>query len=331
MKLLLTGATGFLGGHMAQRMSREGLDLRCLVRPTSDCSILEELGAEVFRGDITDRRSLDQATKDVDAVVHLAAYYTFYGKKELYDRINVRGTKDLVESALGNGVTRFLHCSSTEAIGPVTDPPGNEDSRPNPTYDYGRSKLASEKVIESFGDSGLEYTILRPSGIYGPRNVDDISYWTITSYAKNVLGTRFFIGSGKNYVQFCHVSDVVEGFMLALRDAKTSSKRTYIVSDERAYTYEDVYGILSDITGRGIPSFHVPTSMAKLMVLPIQTINRLAGRYSFLYNTSTVDSVSSDRSYSIDRIKSELGFRPKYDLRSGLEETVFWYKGNGHV
>lgn len=315
-------AEGLVGrGHEAVAMSRKG----------SNTSLLRDLGVELIHGDVTDAPSLVCATKDVDSIIHLAAYYTFFGRKDIYERVNVEGTRNLISSAMENGVTRFIHCSSTEAIGPVENPPGNELTPPRPAYDYGRSKLASERVVESYGSLGLDYTIMRPSGIYGPRNIDDVAFWTIVSYAKNALGTRFYIGPGESHVQFCHVNDIVEGFMLALEKPELSSGRTYIISDERAYTYREVYALLSEITGRKGPSLHLPKAIAKAMILPIESYYRLARKSNFLYCTSTVEAVTSERSYCIDRIRDELGFRPRYDLRTGLAETVEWYKDNGYI
>lgn len=331
MRVLVTGASGFLGGHMIEGLLGRGHDVVGLARKTSDVSRLEGLGIELRVGDVTSPASLDEATRGIDAVVHLAAYYTFIGKKDLYTKINVEGTRNLLESMVRNGVQRFIHCSSTEAIGPIYGKPANEDSPPNPTYDYGRSKVASEKVVRDFSSRGIDYTIIRPSGIYGPRNVNDVSFWTITSFAKNDVGTRFIIGSGNNLVQFCHVDDVVRGFALALEKPGKSAGKTYIVSDSRAYSYKEVYSILSKVTGRKMPTMRVPAALAKAFMLPVVALNKILGRENFLYNLSTVDSVTNDRSYSIDRIRSDLGYEPMHDLASGLEETYRWYRENGHI
>jgi len=330
VRVLITGASGFLGGHMAERLLERGHDVVGLARRTSNVSFLEGLGVEIRFGDVTSPDSLDMATRGMDAVVHLAAYYTFSGRRELYTKINVEGTRSLLDAMIKNSVKRFVHCSSTEAIGPTNGVAGDEDTPLNPTYDYGRSKVASEKIVRDYGPKGIDYTILRPSGIYGPRNVNDVSYWTITSFANNDFGTRFLIGSGNNLVQFCHVDDVVQGFSLALENEGSIGK-TYIVSDERAYPYKEVYSILSGVTGRKVPRMRVPGALAKAFMLPIVAFNGLTGRQNFLYDLSTVDSVTSDRSYSIERIRRDLGYEPRHDLASGLEETYEWYRENGYI
>ncbi len=330
-KVLVTGASGFLGGCLVEELVHKGVPVVAMVRRTSKIETLKEMGVAVRLGDLSDGRGLAEASKDVDVVVHLAAYYTFSGKSEIYRRVNVEGTRLLCEAAARNGVKRVIYCSSTEAIGPVKSPPGDENTPPNPQYEYGRSKLMAEDVVKSFSTYGLEYTIIRPTGIYGPKNVDDVSYWFITSFAKNSLATRFIVGSGKNLIQFLHVKDAAQGFCLALENYEVSKNQTYIIGEDRAYTYNEVYHILSEICGRNPPTMHIPPSLAKLIVAPVGFVKRLYGDKNFMWRVSTVDSVTTDRAYSIEKAKKELGYRPRYDLKKGLEETVKWYKDKGMV
>ncbi len=325
MRVLVTGATGFLGGHLIEEMAKGPHVPVCAHRKGSDTRKIDALGLEKVVFDLTDRDSMLQALKGVDAVVHLAAYYTFTGKKEIYDRVNVKGTGDLLEACKEAGVQRFLYCSSTEAMGPIASPPGDEDSPLNPQYEYGRSKARAEELVRS---SGLDWTILRPSGIYGPSNVDDVAYYFITSFRG--FASKFIIGSGKNFIQFVHVKDVVQGFVKAL-DRPASVKRTYIITQARPYTYEEVYRVLANIFQQKEPRWRVPRSLAKLMMLPIEGFNLLLGRENFLYRRETVESVTSDRAFSIDRARRDLGYEPVYDLPDGMAETVAWYRENGYL
>ncbi len=333
MKVAITGASGFLGGHLAETLVERGYDVIALVRRNSDLSVLSPLGIEIRYIDLSTGAGLPESLISADVVVHLAAYYTFHGTWALYKKINIEGTKAIVEAARRNGVRHFVYCSTTEVIGPVKDPPADELATPNPQYDYGKSKLIAEGIVKDYcsRNDGIGFTILRPSGIYGPRNLDDVSYWTITSFAKNSLPTRFIVGSGKNLIQFVHVKDVVQGFLLAIEKPEVSVDKTYIISDERAYTYEEVYSILSDLCNRAPPRVHIPKWISAALVLPVEVFNRVAGKESFLYHVSTIQSVTQDRAYSIEKAKSELGYLPKHDLRTGLRETVEWYAKNGYI
>ncbi|OPX57493.1 MAG: short chain dehydrogenase [Methanomassiliicoccales archaeon PtaB.Bin215] len=325
MRVLVTGATGFLGGHLIEEMAKSPHVPVCAHRKGSDTRKIDDLGLEKVVFDLTDGDSMLSALRNVDAVVHLAAYYTFTGKKEMYEKVNVKGTGDLLEACQQAGVRRFIYCSSTEAMGPIASPPGDEDSPLNPQYEYGRSKAMAEELVRS---SGLDWTILRPSGIYGPSNVDDVAYYFITSFKG--FASKFIIGSGKNYIQFVHVKDVVQGFVKAL-DSPASIKGTYIITQARPYTYEEVYRILANIFQQKEPRWRVPKGMAKLMMLPIEGFSLLIGRENFLYRRETVESVTSDRAFKIDRARRDLGYEPVYDLPEGMAETVAWYRENGYL
>ncbi|MDI9644636.1 MAG: NAD-dependent epimerase/dehydratase family protein [Candidatus Verstraetearchaeota archaeon] len=331
MRVAVTGASGFLGGHLLEALAGRGHEVIALVRGGSDRSVIDALGIESRKIDLSDGSGIPESLRGVEALIHLAAYYTFHGKWELYKKINVEGTEILLRAAKANLINHFIYCSTTEVIGPVKVPPGDESAPLRPQHDYGRSKLLAEEVVRRHGREGLECTIIRPSGIYGPRNVDDVSYWTITSFAKNSLATRFVVGSGKNLIQFVHVRDVVQGFVLALEKPEVSVGNTYIISEDRAYTYNEVYSILAELCGRSPPKIHLPKLVAAMAVLPVEGFNRLAGREDFMWHLSTLKSVTQDRSYSIEKAKRQLGYMPRYDLRTGLRETVQWYKENGFI
>lgn len=330
MKILVTGASGFLGGHLAEHLTARGYTLRALVRKTSNTSLLRELGVELAYGDITSPETLGPATRGVDAVIHLAAYYTFFGKKQLYELVNVKGTEWLARAALENGVKRFIYCSSTEAIGPVKEPPGDENTPLNPQFEYGRSKARAEKIVRELASQGLQYTIIRPSGIYGPRNVDDVSYWFITSYAEGGLASKVKIGLGESLVQFAHVKDVVQGFALAL-EKENAVNQTYIISEDKWYTYNQVYQILHEITGQGPPTLKLPPTIAKILLAPLELYDRATRQGNLMHRTALVDSVTTHRAYSVEKAKRELGYQPHYNLKTGLAETIEWYRQNGYL
>ena len=329
MKVLVTGASGFLGGHLAEFLTAKGLEVVGMVRRTSDTSLLDRLGLEKRVADMTDPPSLRTAVKGVDALIHLAGYYTFHGKKELYDLVTVQGTRSILDACLQEGVKRFVYCSSTEAIGPVENVPALEDHPPNPQYEYGKSKLKAEHVVREY-DGKLETTIVRPSGIYGPRNIDDISYYFITSYVKNSLATRMLVDHGSGVVQFVHAEDAAQGFYLALASAN-STGRTYFICEDRWHTYREVYEIISRITGRKTPTLSLSKLAAKALIYPAFIARSAFGKWSFLWDPKTVDAITSNRAYSIEKAKTELGYSPKHTLEAGLKETIQWYLDNGII
>ncbi len=328
MRLLVTGASGFLGGHLCEALSREH-EIVAMVRKNSDTSLLTPLGVELRCCDLADPGSLDGVARNMDAVVHLAAYYTLTGDRETYHRINVEGTRSLLTSMLDSGVTRIIYCSSTEAMGPTGVEPVDEDHLPAPVNEYGRSKVRGEEMVREHASKGIEHTIIRPSGIYGPRNLEDISYWFITAFGGSVMG-RFIVGDGRRLLQFVHVDDVVQGFRLALKNPR-SIGRTYHISDSRAYTYDEIYSMLAEIFERKPPRLHVPVPLAKTLVAPVEGWNRLRGKESFMFRMSTMDTFHEDRNYSIERARKELGYSPRWSLPEGLAATVQWYRENNYL
>lgn len=324
MRTLVTGGTGFIGGHLVEALPGEVV---CLVRKSSDTSHLEALGVELMYGDLTDFDSLKRAAQDVDCVYHLGAYYTFHGDWDTYYAVNVQGTRLLLEAC--EHVDQFIYCSSTEAVGPVTNPPADETYPPNPTYDYGRSKLMAESLIAAKMNKGFPATILRPVGVYGPRCVDDVSYYFMVHMARNSIFTRFVAGSGENLVDFVYVKDVVQGFLKA-RDRK-AIRGVYFISSERALTYHEVYEILARLLDRTPPTLHVPAFLAKVAMTPLELLYSLLGKEDFMVHVSTVEATQNDRAYSWKKAYNDFGYKPEYSFEKGAEITLQWYRDHAYI
>jgi nucleoside-diphosphate-sugar epimerase len=158
--------------------------------------------------------------------------------------------------------------------------------------------------------------------------VDDAAYHFITSFKG--FASKFIIGSGKNFIQFVHMKDVVQGSVKTL-DSPASIRGTYIIPRARPYTYEEAYRVLANIFQQKEPRWRVPMSMAKLMMLPVEGFGLLIGKENLLYHRETVESVTSDRAFRIDRARRDLGYEPVYDLPEGMAETLARYRENGYL
>ncbi len=329
MKILVTGATGFIGSHLVEKLVSDSHDVVCMVRKTSDISLLGKLGVETRIGDLGDPSSLKKIPKNVELVYHLGSYYTFLGKKNLYVKFNEEGTKALLEACESTGVSRFIYCSSTEAIGAVPfvnkkEEYSTEKAPYNPQYEYGRSKVRTESIVmDHKGD--MTWTIIRPTGVYGPRCVDDVSYWWIEALAKNKVLAWFRVRNAGT-VHFTHVADVVQGFDLARKEA--AKNQIFNICSDECKSVDEAMKIICKCLGREPPRFALPKMILKGAITPFQLLNWIRRKPKFFYRTAAVESTVQHRIYSNQKAKDLLGFTPNYDWETGLTDTINWYKEN---
>ncbi|MFQ5981693.1 MAG: NAD-dependent epimerase/dehydratase family protein [Candidatus Heimdallarchaeota archaeon] len=211
MTILVTGATGFIGSHLVSQLLEEGEDIVCMVRRTSNTEFLEKQGVKLKIGDLRGEGLESAVSGGIDTIYHLGAYYTFFGPKKLHLETNLEGTKKLFNAAEAAGVDHFIYCSTSEVIGPVPCPgPVDETALYGPVYFYGKVKQLTEEWLQK-QTSSTAWTIIRPSGVYGPRSIDDIGYYLIMDYAHKALTSRFSVAGGKGIVHFTFVKDIVQG------------------------------------------------------------------------------------------------------------------------
>ncbi len=327
MRVLVTGASGYLGRRMIPQLLEAGHEVRAFVRSTSNVGGLPE-NIEIVEGDVLDPNSLEQAVQDMEVCVHLAAYFDFYPKDvDLLYRTNVEGTKNTIGACVGSSVKRFIYCSSTEAIGPVKYPPGNEDTQPNPTFDYGKSKVLAEDVVrEIAGDTGLEHIILRPTGILGEGEFY-VAYQTIKAFNDGQI--KFIPGDGEKRIMFTYVDDVVSGFLAALTHI-SAVNNTYILCPNYPMKYSDLFTFLGRLLGVKPPSRKIPLSAAKLAVSMMKPFKNRGGK-SFIWHPQSIQSMDEHRWYTNERAKTILGWSPKYTMEEALTKVVEWCLANGYL
>ncbi|MEM4735052.1 MAG: NAD-dependent epimerase/dehydratase family protein [Candidatus Thorarchaeota archaeon] len=325
MRVLLTGATGFIGSKLAQRLVTEGHSVRALVRKTSDVTHLpKEL--ELHYGDVLDTASLESAVAGIDAVMHLAAYFDFYPSDVgLLYRVNVDGTRELMNACVGTNVERFIYCSTTEVIGPVKDPPGNEDTELNPQFHYSKSKAEAERVVrEISSDTGVNHIILRPTGVMGEGDL-------YTAYellkALNDGEVPVLPGKGDKHIMYTHVDDVVEGFVKAL-SSRQALNRTIILCPDYPMTYAELIDFVTAELGVSPPRLRIPTRLAMMGIGLLSPIKNRK-KNTFLWHMKTVKSMDEDRWYSNERAKTLLEWSPRVTMQEGIRREIEWCWANG--
>lgn len=320
----VTGGTGFTGGYLCKNLKNRGYQVRAIARPQSDKSGLEKIGVEIVEGDFTDRGSLRGKMAGVDVVYHIAATYRQEGipKKEFW-RVNVEGTRNLLDEALHSNVDRFVHCSTVGVQGEIKNPPATEDVPYGPGDWYQQSKVDGELLaLDYFKNKGLKGTVVRPVGIYGP---GDTRFLKIFRYVKN--GKFKMIGSGKVLYHLTFVEDLVEGIALA-GEKDAAIGQIYTIGGNEYVTLNEYVRLLADIFGTEISKIKIPVWPVWTAGLLFEIICRPLRIEPPIFRRR-VDFFIKDRAFDISKAKRDLGYQPKVSLRDGLKITADWYKEQG--
>lgn len=325
MKALVTGATGFTGSALCRRLVRDGWDVAAFVRSSSRKDHLEALGVMCIENDITDAESVRQTFPDTDVVFNIAAAYrTEHVDESIFERVNVDAARNLLEEAQRRGVRRFVHCSTVGVQGEIDDPPAAEDYRFKPGDHYQESKLAGEQLALEFAETGLEVTVVRPVGIYGPGDTRFLKLFKPVS-----RGYFLMIGSGNSLYHMTYIDDLVEGFVLAAtRDEAVGE--VFTIAGEKYTTLNDLVQLVADAVGVKRKEIHIPLKPVVWAAVACERIFRSVGKRPPLY-PRRVEFFMLDRAFSIDKARRLLGYEPKVSLEEGLRRTAEWYRTEGLI
>jgi dihydroflavonol-4-reductase len=325
MRALVTGATGFTGGHLARTLRARGDEVRALVRVEDGRSAsLQADGIEPKTGDLRDRGSLVPAMAGIDVVFNIGAIYrqAATGRADYY-AVNASGVEEIVEAAGAAGVRRVVHCSTVGVHGDVEHPPADEDAPLRPGDEYQRTKLEGERLGRAAAARhGVELVIARPSGIYGPGDR------RLLKLFRGVARRRFVtLGSGDIFYHLTYVDDLVEGFRLC-GEVGAAAGRTYILAGGEVTRLNELVARIAAAAGVAPPSIHLP-------VWPVWTAGALCeaicvplGIEPPLYRRR-VDFFTKSRAFDISRARMELGFSPQVGLDEGIRRTLAWYRAEG--
>lgn len=324
MRVLVTGATGFTGGHLARTLARRGDEVRALVRTAAPG--LREAGIETVTGDLRDAASLARAAEGVAVVYHIAAIYRQAGLREdEYRAVNAAGVRRVIEAAAAGGARRVVHCSTVGVHGDVEHPPAGEDAPLRPGDVYQRTKLEGERVARQAAvDTGVEVVIARPTGIYGPGDT------RLLKLFRGVARRRFVIlGDGRIYYHLTYIDDLVEGFRLC-GEVPAAAGRTYILAGREVTTLNELAGLIAEEAGVAPPSWHLPVWPVWLAGAACEALCAPLGLEPPLYRRR-VDFFTKSRAFDISRARAELGYAPAVTLREGIRRTLAWYRQAGWI
>jgi nucleoside-diphosphate-sugar epimerase len=290
----------------------------------STASALKEAGVSMVTGDLRDRDALAAATDGVEVVYHIAAMYRQAGLgDEVYRAVNATAVADVVEAAARAGVRRVVHCSTVGVHGDVEHPPANEDAPLKPGDIYQVTKLEGERLARDTGSRlGVEVTIVRPTGIYGPGDR------RLLKLFRGVARRRWVtLGDGKIYYHLTFIDDLVDGFRLC-GTHPAAANRTYILAGGEVTTLNDLVGLVADVAGVATPTRHLPVWPFWVAGAACEVICAPFGIEPPIFRRR-VDFFTKSRAFDITRARTEIGFAPRVGLREGTRRTLEWYRAEG--
>jgi nucleoside-diphosphate-sugar epimerase len=325
-RCLVTGASGFIGGHLAERLLAEGYRVRCLVRASSDASRLARMGVEIDVGDITSRATLTDAVRGCRYVLHCAALVSDWATTEEITATNVRGTRNLLEACADAGVERVIHFSTTDVYGH----PGGAAVAESHTAArfrnwYAQSKLDAEgEVRRAEAEGALAAVILRPATVYGPGSKDVIGEIARAIRAGNML----LIAGGRAVAGLCYVDNLMDVAMLALA-SDAAPGHAFNVSDGLGVTWRQFTDDLARGLGCRSVRWSLPYRMAEGIGFALEHCyrwvrKRTGLRLAPLLSRQAVQVLGVDQDFSARKAREALGWEPRVGYAEGLRATLAW-------
>jgi nucleoside-diphosphate-sugar epimerase len=327
---LVTGATGFIGGHLAERLLRAGYRVRCLVRPTSDVGLLAQLDVECVTGDLATASSLARAAAGCRYVLHCAAFVSDWATVPEIRRVNVAGTTNLLDAAVAGSAERFIHFSTTDVYGYPAGR-GIDETWPVGGFRnwYAQTKLEAEQTVHRAAQtSGLETVVLRPATVYGPRSRE-----VVGEMAEAIRGGHMLlVGGGRAVAGLTYVENLTDAAVLALRQDAARGE-TLNVTDGLGVTWRQFVDDLADGLGCRRVRWSVPYPVAQGLAISLEhgyRFLRHAARIHTrpLLSRQAVHVLGRDQDFSNRKARELLGWEPRVDYVTGLSATLEWLKAN---
>jgi nucleoside-diphosphate-sugar epimerase len=326
---LITGATGFVGGHVAEACKARGMTVRTIARPGSDTTLLERLGVSICRGDLTDPAVVREALEGVVDIIHCAAKVGDWGPVEQFRAVNVEGLRRLLDACRGRSIERFVHVSSL-GVYAARDHHGTDESEPLPESHidgYTQSKVEAERLaLEYHRKRGVPVVVLRPGFVYGPRDRK-----VLPKVIDNLRRRRFrYIGTGRRALNTIYVGNFVDAVFLALEKPQALGQVYNLTDGEFVSKRRFIEAVVQGLDLPRPRPLWVPLWAARLLVKIKEKEARRSGAAEPPRVTqATLKFLGLNLDFSIDKAKRELGYRPRTSFDEGLRQTVAWYRENG--
>jgi dihydroflavonol-4-reductase len=321
-RVLITGATGFIGSHLVEELIRLGYDVEVLVRKNSNLRWLRDKNVRYVYGDLGGAGSLPGLNR-IDYIFHLGGATRAVRTKD-YFRINLQGTEALLAAARGiKGLKGFIYLSSQAAAGPSPDDrPSVENDMPCPVSPYGKSKLQAEEAVLCCSDQ-FHVTILRPCAVYGPR--DTYMLELFKQISKGIIPS---VGGGSMYFSFCYVNDIVQVLLRSISHGHKSGE-VFFIADGEKYSFDYFADVVSSVLGVKLRKIAIPSWAAWCYATVADGLGMAIGKPAAFSRNKCSEACCRNWVCDIGKAKNELGFRPGFLLESGVNITLKWYKEQG--
>ncbi len=327
--VLVTGSTGFVGGHLARRLVDLGADVRLLIRDPETKPFATEMkakGAIIIPGDLRDLESVTTAVTGTKFVFHIGAIFREAKFADsVYFDINVGGTKNILEAAMSAGTGRVIHCSTNGVHGGHSSTPISENAPFKPSDVYQESKVEAENVVMHAYRSGrVDVSIIRPAMIWGDGDL------RFKKLFRGVARRRLpIIGDGNSWTHWIWVGDLVQSFLLAAI-TPAASGQPYLIAGRRPVPLHEVYETIADLAGVSVLPFKVPVKPIQLLGDLVESICRPLSIEPPIHRRRA-DFFIKHRIFDISKAQTELGFQPAADFTDECARLFRWYKDNGHL
>ncbi|MEM6821524.1 MAG: NAD(P)-dependent oxidoreductase [Verrucomicrobiota bacterium] len=333
MRCLVTGATGFIGSHIIEKLVSQNCDVVCLVRKTSRVDHLKSLPVALVIGDITSPETLETAVDNIDLVIHSAAMVSDWGTPREICEHNVQGTRNLVQACTRQSIKKFIHISSTDVYGYPGDFEVTESTRPVPRFRnwYSFSKQEAENVVQNdLSAADIPYVIFRPATVYGRR-----SFTLVQEIAKAIRDQQMFlINQGKAVAGLCYIDDLVDLIWKGITK-EGAINQAFNVCDGTRTTWKEFLDELANQLDYPRIRWNVPYSVAFClgagMELGYRWLRSATGlNSSALLSRQAVHLMGIHQSFSMSKAHDLLDFEPRFSLKEGIHLTKDWILGQNN-
>lgn len=321
MKVLVTGASGFTGSVLAEKLIEQGHDVRAFVRNKSKMKSPNAHRMEVIESDITDTEAMKRAVEGVENVYHIAALFRQAGvPDQVYYDVNVAATENLLRLSHEAGVKRFVHCSTVGVHGHIENPPADEDYRFAPGDIYQVTKLLGEqKALEYYQETGFPVSVVRPGPIYGVGDLRLLKLFKLASKSVTPI-----LGDGNIFFNMVYVEDLADIFILASQKEEAIGQ-VFLGAGPENMRLNDIVDTIAGILNRPQRKIHLPAAPFQLAGDMCEKVCIPLGIEPPIYRRR-VDFFTKSRSFTIDKSRRLLGYDPKFNYAKGLAVTAEWYK-----